>query len=330
MPFRAGHSFGRLSLPSTPIIAGTPRVGDTAIVTQSGAPAINYTRFIGGIAQNTITLPYTYIAADIGPLFSLVANGVGGHSSESNRIQFTSLSQLNVAPRALYDRQNLTLVSSSHISSQGDSSGNSLTSLTQGTDSSRPTFGTAYINGVPGIQYSAQALVSGPTVAQLLSDPTKIWMLVPIEIVNNGPEVTSASTGYKGATIMASTDNELSLKLGLISGAPKVLFTGTGATLAWAAADVGISGTHLIRARKTGTTAGVIVDGATEATAVVDSSISPTNGTLQTGTTAGSLSSLSAIVGDIAIWPQAPSANDISTASAFYAYLYSSPESSWL
>jgi hypothetical protein len=300
-----------------------PHVGGTLDIVTTGA-ITSMRRYLGGVDQGAVVDGYAFQAEDILPTFEVVVSGPGG-SATSNTLRTSAFSDLLTPPEVLYDRSALTLVSTTHVSAQADGSGNGHTSMANATDAERPTYGSATsdIHGVPAIKY-ANSNLAGPTLASILSDDTKIWLLVPLRstTVNIAAVVTSL---YNAHCVVGSDGRHL---LVTVHTTDKAGFWGTGASLVGQEATATL-GAHLLRCRKEGTTIGIIVDGGTEVSgAVGNASISPTTELLRFGYSgfgglfAGSL-------GDIAIWNTPPSAKVKDTAAALLANLYSLPESAW-
>jgi len=324
--------------PNAPTISGLPTIGSALVITPgSGSVPTSYERVLGGVPQGDSFSTYVYTAEDCGPWFSLIAHNAAGKSIESNRLRLSAYTQLTTPPDAIYDNTGLTLVGTK-VSAQTDVSGNAHTTMVQATDANRAVFGPLSDNGAPGHingVYEPTYLTGpasnlrGPTIATLLPDASKVWALVPVigSTAAGSLPVADATSIYSGQCVVGSVGNHLRLSFYQVSGAAKVGFWGTGATLLAAEASITPQAPHLIRVRKNGTTVGVIVDGASEQTATCSASIAPTSEVLAFGYNGTAF--FSGILGGIPIWNTPPSANIQATAAALASYLYSLTESPW-
>lgn len=322
-----------LGAPGEPTISGTVEIGSTLTIAAGGGGApTSYRKLLGGVDQGAVVNGYTFTADDIGPTITVIARNAAGDSAASNTLRLESLLDLSAPPDAFYDRSGLTLVSTTHVSAQADGSGNGHTSMSQGTDANRPRYaddGSAYIGGVPAIRYDGAGYwMAGPTIANLLSDASQYWMLVPIRYTGTGIIAATDTTIFNGQCVVGSDGRHLLLALYSVSSVNQAGFWATTTTLK-AADDPCAVGSRLIRCRKNGTTVGVVVDGATEATDNTnDVNIGPTSEVIRFGYSGfGGL--FNGTLGDVPIWNTPPSANVQATAAALVSFQYSLPESPW-
>lgn len=99
VPIKARYlgSTAAFAPPGAPTISGTPSVGGTmTIASGGGGPHTSYSLYRGGVLVGTITTPYTYVVADVGPALTVKDVGPGGTSAASNTLQF-SLPTANIA-----------------------------------------------------------------------------------------------------------------------------------------------------------------------------------------------------------------------------------------
>ena len=307
-------------------ISGTIQVGSTVTITTSGT-VTGLRRYLGGVDQGAISSPYTVVAADIGPSFTVRGNN---GSVVSNALIFSDLATLS--PKLLLDERGLTLVSTDHISAQADQSGLGVASFTQATDSQRPILDQT-ISGVDAPDFNGYTQTLQSTAAlSAIATSQNVWIACVLFVKDPTSPASwlaaTPATYYLGHAAFGSSANSMALEVYDVAGTKKVaLGKYGGSTINAAEQTITRFVPHIIEARATGTTAGISVDGAAETTAAVDLSFNSTAETLGEGFTASG-GVYPGLVGTLIAFNATPSANTKATIHAFLAYKYDTSERS--